>query len=155
MGDLTQGAGSAASASGSPRWNHNSAFYPELVAEAAERGEIALDVGCWDGALLELLAGVCKRVVGVESDPSAAQAAACRVSGKGRVVCGDFMDAPAKVLGWFRRESTYPAMVTAPAKDSLDDIRAAAATLLPGALVRRRVYWFYSLGWTKGPAAQP
>lgn len=93
MGDLTQGAGAAASASGALRWNHNSAFYPELVADAARRGGAALDVGCGDGVLLELLAGVCKRVVGVESDPSAAQAAARRVSGKGRVVCGDFMDA--------------------------------------------------------------
>lgn len=65
------------------------------------------------------------------------------------------MVAPAKALGWFRRESTYPAMVTTPAKDSLDDIRAAAATLLPGALVRRRTLWRYSLEWTKGAAARP
>lgn len=216
MGDLTQGAGTAASVSGSPRWNHNSAFYPELVADTARRGGAALDVGCGDGVLLELLAEVCERVVGVESDPSAAQAAARRVLGKGRVICGDFMDArvfeaesfdtvtcvaclhhmpleaalsrmaellrpggrllviglyanssaadwllsalmvaPAKALGWFRSESTYPAMVTAPAKDSLDDIRAAAATLLPDALVRRRTLWRYSLEWTKGAAARP
>lgn len=56
-------------------------------------GGAALDVGCGDGALLELLAEVCERVVGVESDPSAAQAAARRISGKGRVIYGDFMDA--------------------------------------------------------------
>ncbi|WP_390885240.1 class I SAM-dependent methyltransferase [Cryptobacterium curtum] len=65
------------------------------------------------------------------------------------------MVVPAKALGLLRRESTYPAMVTALAKDSLGDIRAAAATLLPGALVRRRALWRYSLEWTKGPAARP
>lgn len=46
------------------RWNHNSAYYPELVSDAALRGGSALDVGCGDGTLLELLAGVCEHVVG-------------------------------------------------------------------------------------------
>ena len=52
------------------RWNHNSAYYPELVSDAALRGGSALDVGCGDGTLLELLAGVCEHVVGVEADPA-------------------------------------------------------------------------------------
>lgn len=75
------------------RWNHNSAYYPELVSDAALRGGVALDVGCGDGALLELLAGVCRHVVGVEADPATARTAAGRVAGSGTVICGDFMAA--------------------------------------------------------------
>ena len=98
------------------RWNHNSAYYPELVSDAALRGGSALDVGCGDGTLLELLAGVCEHVVGVEADPAAARIAAGRV---------------------------------AQPRESLDEIRAVAGERLPGALVRRRLYWRYSLEWTK------
>lgn len=98
------------------RWNHNSAYYPELVSDAALRGGSALDVGCGDGTLLELLAGVCEHVVGVEADPAAARIAAGRV---------------------------------AQPRESLGEIRAVAGERLPGALVRRCLYWRYSLEWTK------
>lgn len=86
---------------GNMRWNHNSVYYHELVADAAERGGSALDVGCGDGELLELLAGVCERVVGVEEDPVAARAAADRVAGSGTVICGDFMAAKSLPLAGF------------------------------------------------------
>jgi methionine biosynthesis protein metW len=192
------------------RWNHNSVYYYELVADAAERGGLALDVGCGDGELLELLAGVCERVVGVEEDPVAARAAADRVAGSGTVICGDFMAAkslslagfdtitcvaclqhlpleaalaqmaellrpggrllviglsankslvdwllsalmivPGRVSGWIHRESTFPGMRVAWPCESLDEIRSIANILLPGARIRRRLYWRYSLMWTK------
>lgn len=200
-------------AHGNMRWNHNSVYYHELVADAAERGGSALDVGCGDGELLELLAGVCERVVGVEEDPVAARAAADRVAGSGTVICGDFMAAkslplagfdtitcvaclqhlpleaalaqmaellrpggrllviglsankslvgwllsalmivPGRVSGWIHRESTFPGMRVAWPCESLDEIRSIANILLPGARIRRRLYWRYSLMWTK-PAA--
>ncbi|AKT49888.1 hypothetical protein ADJ70_04975 [Olsenella sp. oral taxon 807] len=192
------------------RWNHNSVYYHELVADAAERGGSALDVGCGDGELLELLAGVCERVVGVEKDPAAARAAADRAAGNGTVICGDFMAAkslplagfdtitcvaclqhlpleaalaqmaellrpggrllviglsankslvdwllsalmivPGRVSGWIHRESTFPGMKVAWPCESLDEIRSVANILLPGARIRRRLYWRYSLMWTK------
>lgn len=195
---------------GNMRWNHNSVYYHELVADAAERGGSALDVGCGDGELLELLAGVCERVVGVEEDPVAARAAADRVAGSGTVICGDFMAAkslplagfdtitcvaclqhlpleaalaqmaellrpggrllviglsankslvdwllsalmivPGRVSGWIHRESTFPGMRVAWPCESLDEIRSIANILLPGARIRRRLYWRYSLMWTK------
>ena len=34
-------------------------------------------------------------------------------------------------------------------RESLGEIRAVAGERLPGALVRRRLYWRYSLEWTK------
>ena len=195
---------------GNMRWNHNSVYYHELVADAAERGGSALDVGCGDGELLELLAGVCERVVGVEEDPVAARAAADRVAGSGTVICGDFMAAkslplagfdtitcvaclqhlpleaalarmaellrpggrllviglsankslvdwllsalmivPGRVSGWIHRESAFPGMGVAWPRESLGEIRSVASTLLPGARIRRRLYWRYSLMWTK------
>ncbi len=200
-------------AHGNMRWNHNSVYYHELVADAAERGGSALDVGCGDGELLELLAGVCERVVGVEEDPVAARAAADRVAGSGTVICGDFMAAkslplagfdtitcvaclqhlpleaalaqmaellrpggrllviglsankslvdwllsalmivPGRVSGWIHRESAFPGMRVAWPRESLGEIRSVASILLPGARIRRRLYWRYSLMWTK-PAA--
>ena len=184
-------------AHGNMRWNHNSVYYHELVADAAERGGSALDVGCGDGELLKLLAGVCERVVGVEEDPVAARAAADRVAGSGTVICGDFMAAkslplagfdtitcvaclqhggrllviglsankslvdwllsalmivPGRVSGWIHRESAFPGMRVAWPRESLGEIRSVASILLPGARIRRRLYWRYSLMWTK-PAA--
>lgn len=75
------------------RWNHNSAYYPKLVADAALRGGSALDVGCGDGALLRLLVGVCEHVVGAEADPAAARAATGRIGVVDTVICGGFMTA--------------------------------------------------------------
>lgn len=192
------------------RWNHNSAYYPELVADAALRGGSVLDVGCGDGALLGLLAGVCEHVVGVEADPAAARAAADRIGVGDTVICEDFMTTrdlvlesfdtitcvaclhhmpleaalgrmadllrpggrllviglsanrtvadwllsaltavPARVSGWLHHEGTYQGMRVARPRESLEEIRAVAGELLPGALVRRRLYWRYSLEWTK------
>lgn len=192
-------------------WNHNSVYYPELVADAATRGGSALDVGCGDGALLEQLAGACGHVVGVEADPAAARAAAGRVAGNGTVLCADFMATrdlvpgsfdtvtcvaclhhlpleaalgrmagllrpggrllviglsanktaadwllsalmvvPARVSGRLHGERTYQGMRVAEPRESLGEIRAVASRLLPGARVRRRPYWRYSLAWTKG-----
>jgi hypothetical protein len=36
----------------------------------------------------------------------------------------------------------------APAVESLPEIRAAVRALLPGAQVRRRLFWRYTLAWT-------
>lgn len=77
--------------SGVASWNHNSVYYPELVADVARRGGSALDVGCGDGSLLEHLAGVCEHVVGVEADPAAARVAAGRAAENGTIICDDFM----------------------------------------------------------------
>jgi len=38
---------------------------------------------------------------------------------------------------------------TAPPKMTLDELRVRAAQLLPGARVRRRLLWRYTIAWTK------
>lgn len=174
------------------RWNHNSAYYPELVSDAPG-----------------VPGRVCRHVVGVETDPAAARTAAGRVAGSGTVICGDFMAAqdlapeefetitcvaclhhmpletalvrmagllvvglsanrtvadwllsalmvvPARVSGWLHHEGTYQGMRVARPRESLGEIRAVAGERLPGALVRRRLYWRYSLEWTKPLAVRP
>ncbi|QWL27333.1 class I SAM-dependent methyltransferase [Rathayibacter toxicus] len=58
---------------------------------------------------------------------------------------------PLRLLSALHRESTYPEMVTAKPDESLADIRRAAATLLPGSRIRRRLYYRYTLTWTAPP----
>jgi hypothetical protein len=57
------------------------------------------------------------------------------------------------LLGLLRSRGADAARVamsapTAPATTSLAQIRAAAGVLLPGAAVRRRLFWRYTLTWT-------
>ena len=60
------------------------------------------------------------------------------------------MIVPGRVSGWIiHRESTFPGMRVAWPCESLDEIRSIANILLPGARIRRRLYWRYSLMWTK------
>ncbi|HEY6749060.1 MAG TPA: class I SAM-dependent methyltransferase [Mycobacteriales bacterium] len=61
---------------------------------------------------------------------------------------------PANLLvGLVRSTGTAPAGMSAavaPATETLPQIRAAARTLLPGARIRRRLFWRYTLTWTAG-----
>ena len=59
------------------------------------------------------------------------------------------MIVPGRVSGWIHRESTFPGMRVAWPRESLGEIRSVASILLPGARIRRRLYWRYSLMWTK------
>ena len=116
-------------ASGIAPWNHNSVYYPELVADAARRGGSALDVGCGDGALLEHLAGVCEHVVGVEADPAAARAAAGRVVGNATIICDDFMVTRNLVPGSFDTVTCVACLHHLPLEAALGRM---AALLRPG-----------------------
>lgn len=56
---------------------------------------------------------------------------------------------PAVRLGsLMHRETRDIGVVTAPARGSLSDIRGLAAELLPGARIRRGLYYRYLLSWT-------
>jgi SAM-dependent methyltransferase len=72
---------------------------------------------------------------------------------------GDLLAVPANLLLGLvksagadvaRRAMSAPA---APPAETLAEIRAAAAEVLPGAAVRRRLFWRYTLRWTRVSAA--
>jgi SAM-dependent methyltransferase len=56
---------------------------------------------------------------------------------------------PLRVIGRLRHESRDIGVATAEPQESLGEIRAAASAALPGAIVRRRFYYRYSLVWRK------
>lgn len=62
---------------------------------------------------------------------------------------------PANLLvGLLRSAGPAPTGMSAPvapAAESLPDIRAAARSVLPGARIRRRLFWRYTLVWTARP----
>lgn len=56
---------------------------------------------------------------------------------------------PLRVVGTLRRETPDIGVVTRPPRQTLAEIRAAASRLLPGATVRRRFYYRYTLIWDR------
>ncbi|MEV6280696.1 methyltransferase domain-containing protein [Nocardia sp. NPDC051832] len=50
---------------------------------------------------------------------------------------------------WPPRLSAPPAMIVHDPADTLTEIRRAAASAVPGARIRRRLLWRYSLHWTR------
>ena len=129
------------SGTGSTYWNHNAAFHDELVADAARRGGRALDVGCGEG--LRALAGfvapggrLC--VVGLAAD-----------KGPGDRVLSALSVLPNWVASRWHREARDIGVPVAPPRESLREIRAAAARVLPGCRLRRRMYWRYRLTWDR------
>ncbi|MDO4901138.1 bifunctional 2-polyprenyl-6-hydroxyphenol methylase/3-demethylubiquinol 3-O-methyltransferase UbiG [Actinomyces sp.] len=56
---------------------------------------------------------------------------------------------PIRVASLLHHEQRDIGVPTAPARESLREIRAAAAQILPGSRVRRRFYWRYSLVWDR------
>lgn len=56
---------------------------------------------------------------------------------------------PLSIIGRLKHEAHDSRMVIAEPKESLGEIRAAARTALPGAIVRRRFYYRYSIVWRK------
>ena len=190
-------------------WNHNTAFHQEVVRDAGRRGGRALDVGCGEGLLCARLAGVCREVIGIDSDERALARARRRLerTPKARVLARDIMDPdlpvrlgafetvtcvavlhhlpleeglaalgalvapggrliviglaadkspwdwivsglsvlPIRVMSAWHRETRDIGVATTRARESLEEIRAAASRILPGARVRRRFYYRYTL----------
>jgi 2-polyprenyl-3-methyl-5-hydroxy-6-metoxy-1,4-benzoquinol methylase len=62
-------------------WNHNTAYHPWLMKIAARHHGDVLDVGCGDGLLVQRLAAVSRRVVGIDPDAGAIQRAENRIHG--------------------------------------------------------------------------
>lgn len=208
--------GTGASATGQ-YWNHNTAFHDELVRDAAQRGGRVLDVGCGDGLLLERMAPMAERLVGIDTDAQALGRARRRLEGLETVrleeqdlLAGDLaarlgafqtvtcvavlnhlplraglralrglvapggrliivglaasttpwdlaLEAasvlPVRLAGRLHHETADIGVPTAPARESLGQIRAAARETLPGCRIRRRFYYRYRLTWDRTWAA--
>ena len=56
---------------------------------------------------------------------------------------------PLRVVGTLRRETPDIGVVTRPPRETLAEIRAAASRMLPGATIRRRFYYRYTLIWDR------
>ena len=56
---------------------------------------------------------------------------------------------PVRVMGAAHHETRDIGVVTTRARESLGEIRAAASRILPGARLRRRFYYRYSLVWDR------
>lgn len=60
-------------------WNHNTAYHPWLVDIAARHHGDVLDVGCGEGLLVQRLAAVSHRVVGIDPDAGTVERARRRL----------------------------------------------------------------------------
>jgi SAM-dependent methyltransferase len=60
-------------------WNHNTAYHPRLLDIAARHHGDVLDVGCGEGLLVQRLAAVSRRVVGIDADAATVRRAQRRV----------------------------------------------------------------------------
>ena len=56
---------------------------------------------------------------------------------------------PARAAGRWHHQTRDIGVLTAPARESLREIRAVAARVLPGCRLRRRMYWRYRLTWDR------
>ena len=193
-------------------WNHNAAYYPELLRAVPGIESTVLDIGCGDGMLLEQLATCSQHVIGIDSDAASVTRACARLEHLHNVeiIFGDLLTAPellgrqvdlitcvatlhhmplvraltrmrgllapggelrivglsaskdtadwiadglrllpARIAGAMHRESNPEAMVTTDPQESLAEIRQAAEVILPGCRIRRRMYYRYTLSWTR------
>ncbi len=61
-------------------WNHNTAYH-DWILKQIKLGSQVLDVGCGDGLLVQKLADIAEKAVGIEPHGPSAQAAKRRLHG--------------------------------------------------------------------------
>jgi ubiquinone/menaquinone biosynthesis C-methylase UbiE len=77
------------------RWNHNTHYYPRVLAAVPPGCERALDVGCGEGMLARQLAGLVEQVTGIdEHEPSIELARKQSSSRRDEFIVGDFLAHP-------------------------------------------------------------
>jgi len=77
------------------RWNHNTHYYPLVLAAVPDGCRRALDVGCGEGMLARELAARVPQVVGIDKhEPSIALAREQGPDGRVEYVLGDFLEYP-------------------------------------------------------------
>jgi SAM-dependent methyltransferase len=191
-------------------WNHNSAYHPWILQATTGRRASALDVGCGEGLLVQRLATVYGRVVGIDPDPKAVSrarhravdlptvdlfecglldyepgeqfdlvtaiatlhhlnlraglrklASLVRPGGALRIVGLAASQTPLDLLvdlarlplvrlsGALHHEADPIGVATMDPQQGLREIRATAGQELPGANLRRGLYYRYLLNWDR------
>ncbi|MER6999995.1 class I SAM-dependent methyltransferase [Streptomyces sp. NPDC000410] len=156
-------------------WDHNAHYHRWIMRQLPQRFDSALDIGSGSGDLVRLLATRGNEVQGIDSDPviiSQAQrltppatpatfTVADGLTGIGlsraQTAADHLLGATAVPLnaatGWLKnngRRAPRPTSMTAltrPADMSFSDIVSEAQGALPGARLRRRLFWRYTLVW--------
>jgi SAM-dependent methyltransferase len=143
-------------------WNHNTAYHAWLIDIAARHHGHVVDVGCGEGLLVQRLAAVPHSVVGVDSDPESIQRAGAGCSrsatNSGLSVNKTIADwtwaalctPVARVGWWLHRETRNIGAPGASPRDSLGEIRRVADDVLPGAVIRRGLYYRFRMLWRNG-----
>ena len=123
------------------RWNHNTHYYPLVLAAVRPGCRRALDVGCGEGMLARQLAGQVPKVVGIDQD-AASVAAARRQGAGGRagVVRGDFLAHPFRPgsFGLISCVAALHHMDAAAALAQMSELLAPGGTLVVVGLARSR-----------------
>ena len=77
------------------RWNHNTHYYPLILATVPAGCQRVLDVGCGEGMLARQLARRVPRVVGIDQDTTSIELARRQdLDGQIEFVRGDFLTCP-------------------------------------------------------------
>ena len=132
-------------------WNHNVAFHRRIVRDAARRGGSALDVGCGDGLLLERLATVCRRVVGLDPDEQTVARARGRLKQipQAEVLLDDVMDPDLpQRIGTFETVSCVATLHHLPLEPALARLRelvAPSGRLIVVGLAANKSLWDWML----------
>ncbi|MYS21825.1 Methyltransferase domain-containing protein [Streptomyces sp. DvalAA-14] len=139
-------------------WDHNAHYHRWLLRQLPRRFTTALDIGSGSGDLARLLAARAGAVRGIDVDPA--------IVDRARELTDPAAPVPANVaMAWIRnrgRKAPRPSSMTAstrPATTTFDDIVRDARQALPGARLRRRLFWRYTLVWHRqedvGPTTRP
>jgi SAM-dependent methyltransferase len=125
------------------RWNHNTHYYPLVLAAVPDGCRRALDVGCGEGMLARELAVRVPQVVGIDEDePSIALAREQGPAGRVEYVLGDFLGYPfpAASFGLISCVAALHHMDPAAALTRMSGLLAPGGALVVSGVARSR--WF-------------
>jgi SAM-dependent methyltransferase len=124
------------------RWNHNTHYYPLILAEVPAGCERALDVGCGEGMLARQLAGRARSVVGIDQDAASVELANRQSpGGQVEVICGDFLahPFPPESFGVISCVAALHHMDAAAALGRMRELLAPGGTLVINGVARNEV----------------
>jgi len=125
------------------RWNHNTHYYPLVLAAVPDGCRRALDVGCGEGMLARELAVRVPQVVGIDKhEPSIALAREQGPAGRVEYVLGDFLEYPfpAASFGLVSCVAALHHLDPAAALTRMAGLLAPGGTLVVNGVARSR--WF-------------